>query len=283
VTSPLTTDNTEQRDYWNGTGGERWVTHQQALDRLVRPFGRAALEQLAPRAGEHVLDIGCGCGDTLIALAEAVGPRGSVTGIDLSEPMLARARERVPAATLVAGDASAHRFERAFDAVYSRFGVMFFADPVNAFTHLRAGLVPAGRLGFVCWRAPAENSWAGLPVAAIRAALPDLPLGVQDRPDAPGPFAFAERDTVAGVLRGAGFSALQIEPFDAEVELASTGLADAVRFAVTAGPASRLLAHASAEDAARAAQAVSAALAPHLRGARVALHGAAWIVLARAS
>ena len=259
------------------------MAHQQALDRMVAPFGRAALERLAARAGEHVLDVGCGCGDTLIALAQAVGPSGSVTGIDLSEPMLARARERVPAATLIAGDASAQRFERAFGAVYSRFGVMFFADPLAAFTHLRGALVPAGRLAFVCWRAPAENTWAGLPAAAIRAALPDLPVGVQDRPGGPGPFAFAERDTVTGVLRGAGFSAIQLEPFDAEVELASTGLADAVRFAVTAGPAARLVAGASDEDKARAAHAVTAALAPHLRGERVVLHGAAWIVLARAS
>jgi SAM-dependent methyltransferase len=280
---PSTTDNAEQRDYWNGAGGERWVTHQQALDRMVRPFGQAALARLACRPGEHVLDIGCGCGDTLIALGEAVGPSGSVTGIDLSVPMLDRARARVPAATLIAGDASGHRFERAFDAVFSRFGVMFFADPVAAFAHLRAALVPGGRLAFVCWRAPAENTWAGVPMAAIRAELPDLPVGVQDRPEGPGPFAFAKRDTVAGVLGSAGFSQIQIDPFDAEVELSSTGLADAVRFAVIAGPAARLLINVSPEDKQRAAQAVSAALAPQLRGERVALHGAAWVVLACAS
>jgi ubiquinone/menaquinone biosynthesis C-methylase UbiE len=283
VGSTPPTDNTEQRDYWNGAGGERWVTHQQALDRMVRPFGAAALERLACRAGEHVLDIGCGCGDTLIALTEAVGPSGSVTGIDLSLPMLERARARLPAATLIAGDASAHRFERAFDAVYSRFGVMFFADPPAAFARLRAALVPGGRIAFVCWRAPAENSWASVPFAAIRAVLPDAPPGVQDRPGSPGPFAFAERDTVESVLRTAGFSAIQIEPFDAEVELTSTGLADAVHFAVTAGPAARLLAQASAQDKERATKAVRAALAPHLRGDRIALHGATWIARARAS
>lgn len=282
MTSPPATDNTEQRDYWNGAGGERWVTHQEALDRMVGPFGRAALERLAPRAGEHVLDVGCGCGDTLVALAIAVGPSGSVTGIDLSVPMLARARERLPAATLVAGDASTHRFDRAFDAVYSRFGVMFFADPVAAFAHLRAALVTGGRLGFACWRAPAENTWGSLPVAAIRTALPDLPVGIQDRPDGPGPFALADRDTVGRILRDAGFAAIAIEPFDAEVELASTGLEDAVRFTLTAGPAARLIAQASAEEKAKAAVAVRAALAPHQRGERVALHGAAWLVTARA-
>jgi SAM-dependent methyltransferase len=276
-------DNHEQLEYWNGAGGLRWTTHQEALDRMVRPFGLAAMERLGLRAGEHVLDVGCGCGDTLLALSERVGERGSVTGIDLSTEMLGRARERIPRATLIAGDASEQRFERRFDALFSRFGVMFFADPVGAFSHLRALLVdpPAGRMAFVCWRAQAENTWASLPAAAVRAALPAAPVGVMDRATGPGPFALADADYVKSVLSAAGFSQVEVAAFDAEVELSTTGLEEAARFSITAGPAARLLAQATPEDKARAAAAVAKALAPHEQNGRVALHGRAWTVLAR--
>ena len=276
-------DNREQLEYWNGAGGQRWTTHQEALDRMVRPFGLAAMERLELRAGEHVLDVGCGCGDSLLALAERVGERGSVTGIDVSTEMLNRARERIPRATLIAGDASEQRFERRFDALFSRFGVMFFADPVRAFAHLRALLVdaPAGRMAFVCWRAQAEYTWASLPAAAVRAALPEAPVGVMDRATGPGPFAFADADYVKSVLGAAGFSQVELAAFEAEVELATTGLEEAARFSLTAGPAARLLAQATPEEKVRAAAAVATALAPHEKHGRVALHGRAWTVLAR--
>ena len=275
--------NQEQLEYWDGVGGQRWTAHQEALDRMVRPFGLAAIERLALRPGEHVLDVGCGCGDTLRALAERVGERGSVTGVDLSTQMLGRARERVPRATLIAGDVTEVAFERRFDALFSRFGVMFFANPVAAFASLRGLLVepPAGRIAFVCWRAQAENGWGTVPFAAVRAALPEAPLGPMDRTDGPGPFAFADRDHVASVLRAAGFSQIDIAPFDAEVELSATGLDEAARFSITAGPAARLLAQASPEQKARAAACVAEALAPYEKNGRVTLHGAAWTVLAQ--
>lgn len=282
------TDNREQLEYWNGAGGERWVTHQAALDRMVGPFGEAAMKRLELKPGEHVLDVGCGCGDTVLALSQAVGARGSVgggsvTGIDLSAPMIERARQRNPQAMLIAADAVEHGFERTFDAIFSRFGVMFFADPVAAFGRLHGLLTrsPIGRLAFVCWRSEAENTWASVPFAAVRSVLPEAPLGVQDRGAGPGPFAFADRELVARMLIDAGFSEIAIERFDTEVEVSSTGLQDAVRFALTAGPAARLLAQASAIDKQRAAVAVGEALAGHLVGQRVALRGAAWTVLAR--
>jgi SAM-dependent methyltransferase len=250
-----THSNSDQQEYWNRAGGERWVKHQEVLDQMVRPFGKAALERLAVRAGEHVLDVGCGCGDTLIELGRAAGERGSVTGIDLSEPMLARARERVAAATLIAGDASEHPFGRKFDAIYSRFGVMFFGVPVAAFSHLAAALAPAGRLAFVCWRSPEENPWASLAFSAVRSALPDVALPWQD--------------------------AIDIAAFDADVVLSNTGLADAVRFTLTAGPASRLLAEASPAQKQSVEEALGRSLAPHLNGDRLALPGASWSVLAK--
>lgn len=277
------TDNVEQIEYWNGAGGKRWVEHADALDRLVRPFGAAAIERLRLQPGESVLDVGCGCGDSTRALVEAVGPTGCVSGIDVSAPMIARARERNPGVELIVADVMDHKFSRTFDACFSRFGVMFFAQPAAAFARLRAALAPAprGRLSFVCWRAAAQNPWHAVPFGAVRSALPDVSLGVQDRPDAPGPFAFADPDLVARVLHDAGFGDAEITPFDADVEMSTTGLAAAVRFAVTVGPAARLLKDASPEQRQRAAEAVSVALEPHLTDGRIALRGAAFVVTAR--
>ncbi len=250
---------------------------------MVRPFGLAAIARLHLRPGEHVLDVGCGCGDTTLALAERVGPQGSVTGIDISVPMLARARERNRAAELIAADLMEHAFSRSFDAIFSRFGVMFFADPAAAFGRLRQTLAapPTGRIAFVCWRAQADNAWAHVPFAAVHAALPDVPLGVQDRASGPGPFSFADRDFLQSMLQRAGYTEIDIAPVDQAVELADAGLDAAARFALTAGPAARLLANASEQDRQRAAAAVRDALAPYLVNERVALPGAAWAVLAR--
>jgi SAM-dependent methyltransferase len=273
----------EQLAYWNGAGGERWAEHQESLDRMVRPFGLAALSRLAPQSGERVLDVGCGCGDTLLALAEHVGPRGQVTGIDISERMLARARERAPAATLIAGDvtesAAAHG---SYDAIYSRFGVMFFADAPKAFRRLHALLSDAGRIAFVCWRELADNPWALVPFDAVRSALPEAGLGPHDQAGGPGPFSLADADATARLLREAGFHALDLQPFDCEVELSSSGLDEAVRFTLTASRAAHLLKNASDSERTRAAAAVKQALAKYQIGERVALGGAAWTVLAHA-
>jgi SAM-dependent methyltransferase len=275
----MSTPSNEQQEYWNRAGGERWVTYQEALDEMVRPFGRAALAQLAPRAGEHVLDVGCGCGETLLELAAQVGSAGSVTGIDLSAPMLARARERAPFATLLEGDAGTFAFARKFDALYSRFGVMFFTDPAQAFGHLASTLAPGGRLAFVCWRAPADNPWYTLTMSAARAALPEVTLPWQDD-GGPGPFAFAERERVRQLLSGAGFSSIDVAPCDADVTFSRTGLASAVQFALTVGPAARVIKEATSEQRARVAEAVGRALAPHLRGQELVVQGAAWVVAA---
>ena len=274
--------NEVQRDYWNGPGGQRWVTHQDLLDRMVRPFGLAALAQLNLRPGERVLDVGCGCGETLIEIAQAVGPGGSVVGVDLSAPMLQRARQRGVKAELIVGDAAAQRFDRPFDALFSRFGVMFFADAVAAFTRLHATLAAQGRIGFVCWREPGKNLWMSVPMVAVKKAVPELAPPPPASPTEPGPFAFADRSYLERVLRDAGFTRPDIVPFDTEIELSSTGLEDAVEFVLTATPISRLVATASDAQRERAAVALREALAPRFQGDRLALGAAAWLVLAHA-
>src|ERR1700752_4334802 len=158
--------------YWNGPGGERWRAHQRIHDALLAPVSELLMERAAARAGEFVLDIGCGGGTTSIALARQVAPNGRVLGVDVSEPQLERAREcareLAPAGLpveFVYGDATVYPFEpgRA-DMLFSRFGVMFFADPARSFANLRAGLRAGARMVFACWREPRENPWMMLPL-----------------------------------------------------------------------------------------------------------------------
>jgi SAM-dependent methyltransferase len=209
--------NAAQVDYWNTTAGVVWAQFQEQLDRQIEPLGLEAMRVLAPAPGERVIDIGCGCGQTTAELAARVGRTGSVVGVDISEPMLAVSRQRPLAraaarpsfrlADVQTGDLGAAEF----DAAFSRFGVMFFADPVAAFANIRKALKPGGRLGFVCWRPLRDNPWM---LAPMEAALPFLPPLPPTDPTAPGPFAFADPDRVRAILAGAGFSAVEIEPFD---------------------------------------------------------------------
>ena len=157
--------NEAQVEYWNTRGGGTWVKFQDALDRQIEPLGLAAMNTLKPQKGEHILDIGCGCGQTSLDLASRVGDAGSVLGVDISKPMLEVARHRpLPAkdlhVTFALRDAQSDDLGRErFDAVFSRFGVMFFSDPVAAFINIRKSLKPTGRLTFVCWRPLKQNPW----------------------------------------------------------------------------------------------------------------------------
>lgn len=202
-------------------------------------------------------------------------------GIDVSVPMLARARERAgdrPHLQYLECDASQHRLEPAFDVVLSRFGVMFFRDPVAAFANLRASLRPGGRVVFLCWRPMNDNEWARVPRDA---ALQHVPAEAPTGPDEPGPFSFGDRARVERVLSGAGFTEVECAPVDEAVVLSGDGLEGAVEFAMSAGPTSRLLREAPADVKERVRAALGAALRPYLEGSRIALGGATWLVHAR--
>lgn len=272
--------NEAQDEYWNGKAGQMWVAEQATMDATLRPLGEAAMDALALGPGLRVLDVGCGCGDSTLALAERVGPSGAVHGVDLSGPMLdvarARARGR-PTVTFGQGDASVLELPRV-DRLFSRFGVMFFADPAAAFTHLRGALAPDGRLAFVCWRELAENDWAQVPVAAVAEVVgpPDFVA-----PGAPGPFAFAEAHTIASVLWAAGFSGVSVEPEDYEIQWTTASDEPAIREKFLAvGPAARMLLDATPEQKARAADAVLAAVRPYIRPDGLWMPAAVWIVSA---
>jgi SAM-dependent methyltransferase len=273
--------NAAQIEYWNSTAGPTWVALQEQLDRQIEPLGHAALTALAPAAGEAVLDIGCGCGQTSIDLAGRVGGTGRVLGVDVSSPMLEAARRRrLPAASarLEFRQADAQSDDlgpAAFDAAFSRFGVMFFADPVAAFSNVRRSLRPDARLCFVCWRPLADNPWMTIP---FEAALPFLPPAAPADPHAPGPFAFADGDRVRTVLRAAGFASVTVNPFDAAVGGGDVEAALALSFKV--GPLGAAL-RADPPLQARVAAAVRQRLQDCMTLRGVFMAAGVWIVLAR--
>jgi len=283
----MTVQNAYQVADWNGQSGERWVANQARLDAMVAVFGEATIEAVAPAAGERVLDVGCGAGASSLALAARVGAGGQVLGVDISAPLIGRARALAPKDTpvlyQVADASSADLSEGAFDILFSRFGVMFFDDPTAAFAHMRRALRPGGRVAFVCWRGAAENDWVRLPMGAIKGILP--PSALPD-PEAPGPFSFGDRRRVSRILTVAGFTDIAIAPFDAAVPFGEGGtrdaaIDDAVKMTLEVGPLSRSLADKPDDIRARASAAVHAAFAG-LPGERsVMINGAAWIVMAR--
>ena len=274
-----TQSNADQIAFWNGDAGAKWVKAQDRLDAMLTPLSAEVVKAVAPKSGERILDIGCGCGDTSLALAK-LGAR--VTGVDISQPMLARAKQRASdarlAADFVEADASSHRFAPEYDLLFSRFGVMFFADPDAAFANLRKALKPGGRLGFVCWRDWRENEWVRVPVGAVRPHAPPQP---QMGPEDPGPFAFADLARVRRILSAGGFDRITARPFDAEISLGAT-IDDALAHVQDFGPVSRMLTDASDTQRAAAAAALREALKPYAGRQPVTLGSAVWIVTATA-
>jgi SAM-dependent methyltransferase len=270
----------EQEAYWNGPGGKGWLASIERIEQGIGDFGKAALRAANARPGEKVIDVGCGLGGTTRALAEAVGPRGHVLGVDLSEELVAAARShRVPNATFVVGNAATHPFEAAaYDLVFSRFGVMFFGDPVAAFRNFQQALKPAGRLVFVCWRTPNENPWGLVPVRAAAPFLPPLP---RPGPEDPGQFAFGDRARVERILKEAGFGALSFEPLDQMVFMGKS-IADILASAGRFGPLARAFADATPEQIEKAKAAITEALKAHETKEGVRLPGACWLVRASA-
>lgn len=277
--------NEEQRTRWNGSDGEYWATQQDRLDRTLAPITGPLLTFAAPVAGSTAIDVGCGCGATTIELARAVGPSGRVLALDISEPMLAVARERLAEfgnATCLLGDAAELPLRDAgAELIISRLGVMFFGDPVAAFANLRSGLLPDGRLCFACWRPVNQNPWLQVPLHAVYEHVPRLP---KPDPEEPGPFAFADTERVTRILTAAGFTPPSFTPLDIRMDIAAGGtLDDAVRQASDMGPAKRALTDQSDAVRAAALRSIREALSPFASPAGVFLPGAVWLVSANRS
>jgi SAM-dependent methyltransferase len=280
---PISHDqNADQIAYWNGPGGQKWANRQQAQDILLKPVADILIDRAHAKAGERVVDVGCGSGAISIALAQKVGPSGHVLGIDISGPMLARARQIAPAGLpvdFVLADATVYPFDPAsFDLLVSRFGVMFFAEPARSFANLRRALKPAGRLAFACWREPRENPFFMVPLQAVYKHAPKLP---QPGPEDPGPFAFASEQRVTRILGEAGFTGIAMEPCNLSLDVAiGRGLEAAVESALEIGPASRALAEQPPDVVTAATHSIREMLAPYARGQTVLLDASIWIVIA---
>ena len=269
----------EQAAHWNGPGGQGWLRAQARLDHSLVEIGRRVLALADAQPGEKAIDVGCGPGGTTAALAQSVGSEGHVLGVDISQPLIdAALTRRLSNATFVVADAGTYPFDAAAaDLVFSRFGVMFFADPVAAFTNLRRALKPSGRLAFVCWRRPQDNPWSLAPVKAAAPFLPPLP---RPGPEDPGQFAFADPARVERILKGAGLTGLAIEPLDVQMWMGGD-VADVVASAGRFGPLARAFADADPAAVAKAKAAIVEVLTPHATKDGVSLPGGYWLVSAR--
>ena len=278
MTTSAPTAPVDQATFWNEEGGRRWVENIERVEYMLAPLAARVLALAAPRAGERVLDVGCGGGRTSAACAAAVGPTGQVLGVDVSAVILEVARARfADVANLVfeLGDAATMPFA-GFDLVTSRFGVMFFPEPTTAFANLRRALKPGGRLAFICWRSLEENPWMA---DCVRAAFTVLPPPEPTPPGAPGPFAFADGERLRGILAAAGFGAIEINPHEETLNLGS--LDQAVEQLTRMGPAAAAFAAADATARAALVEALREVLAPRLVTGCVEMSSATWLVHAR--
>jgi SAM-dependent methyltransferase len=286
ILMPELQDNAAQIAYWNDKAAVTWTAFQDRLDALFEPLTALALREAAPAAGERAIDIGCGCGATLLALAAGIGPAGHVLGLDVSVPMANRARERIAMAgvgnaEVMVSDAASHAFDRTdIDLLFSRFGVMFFADPVAAFANLRGAMRQDGRLLCAAWRPLADNPWFRVPLEAARGLVPPQPTA---DPDAPGPFAFGNRDRTLDMLTGAGWRDVTLTPHEVPMRFAAAGqLEEATKLAMSVGALARILGQESQAVRESVRAAVTEALKAYDSPAGINLPGSIWLISARA-
>ena len=269
-----------QAALWNGPAGRSWVDAQALTDRVYGPFEHLLVDAVAAVSRGAVLDVGCGTGQTTAAVARRLGVDSRCTGIDISEPMIAAARARVERdgtpARFIRADAQDYAFEPAsVDTIMSRFGVMFFDDPVRAFVNLRRAGTDDAALRVIVWRNAAQNQFM---TTAERAAAPLLPNLPPRRPDGPGQFAFAEDGRVRGILEESGWTSIDIRPIDVECTFPE---ADLVPYLTRLGPVGLILQEADERTRARVVAAVRPAFDPYVHGADVRFTAACWMVEAR--
>ena len=283
--------NADQITYWNEVTGAKWVANQDRLDRLMAPLGAALLAKAAATAGEQVVDIGCGCGDISLRLADAVGSHGRVLGVDISQPMLAHAEIRraalVPADRALVrwlrADAMVHAFEPDADLMVSRFGVMFFDDRPRAFANLRKALRPGARFAFITWRRRVEVEWMQAPMDWLASVFP-MPDEVEGEI---GPFALANADSTRRLMTQAGFRDVAVEPIDRPLTIGVAGggidaIDDALKLLTETGPAAALTRGAEPDVKQKAAALMRGGLEHHAGAGPVTLGGACWLYSGRA-
>jgi len=277
--------NKNQKDFWSGKGGDIWVERQNAMDTMLSPLGEAALNKLDFNEEENVLDIGCGCGHTTLNIAERIGPSGNVTGLDISEPMLKRAKESAVEMYLTntsfkCVDVQTEDLgEAIYSTAFSRFGVMFFEDSIAAFKNINKSLISGGCLSFVCWQSPAVNPWQSLFIQEIKKFL-ELP---SPPPRSPGPFAFMESEYVSSILEESKFQDITIEGYETEVNMFSgRSLSDSVKDYISINPVvSGMLKESSENKIAEIIDSAIEAFSPYYTEKGLIFPSATWLVTAR--
>jgi SAM-dependent methyltransferase len=244
--------NADMAAFWSGEGGDKWVNHEDRFTTSLEIFGRQAMATIS--SDECILDIGFGCGDTTVDLARCVGAGGHVHGVDISTTLVETARKKISTygldnVTFECADAQIAEFPSGeYDAVFSRFGVMFFDDPVAAFKNIYNALKPSGRIGFMCWGPRPDNDWVELPlqVVAKHVSLPPPP-----KPGTPGPFSLSKKGHVEGILALAGFRDVKVKPFSAPFVMGANA-DEAVNFLMELSPSGGALNNADADARTRA-------------------------------
>ena len=277
--------NKNQKDFWSGKGGDIWVERQNAMDTMLSPLGEAALNKLNFNEEENVLDIGCGCGHTTLNIAKRIGPSGNVTGLDISEPMLKRAKESAVEMSITntsfkCVDVQTEDLgDQIYSAAFSRFGVMFFEDSIAAFKNINKSLISGGYLSFVCWQSPAVNPWQSLFIQEVKKFL-DLP---SPPPRSPGPFAFMESEYVSSILEESKFQDITIEGHEAEVNMFSgRSLSDSVKDYISINPVvTQMLKESSENQVAEIVNSGIEAFSPYYSEKGLIFPSATWLVTAR--
>ena len=272
--------------FWNDVLAPKFERFRNILLDGLSFHSKGPLERLTLPAGTRVIDVGCGWGDTAIELARKVGPGGEVLGLDCCEAFLRAGRAAAQAEGLrnvrfVAADVQAYPFEPRYGFCFSRFGMMFFANPVAAMRNIRTALVPGGQLMFIVWRALADNPWMAIPKETVLHYLP--PPGDDAQTCGPGPFSMANPDVVRGQLRAAGFEAVEFVRNDGPV-MVGRDVEQAMQFQLALGPAGEIVREAGAQAQARKEEidaALRAAIAPYAGPGGVVMQSSSWVITAR--
>ena len=284
--SEAAVSNDEFTAFWNDVLAAKFERFRNILLDGLSYHSDVPLRTLELAPGSSALDVGCGWGDTAIALARKVGPSGSVLGLDCCEEFLKKGREDARAEGLtnlrfVAADVQTYRFQPDYDFCFSRFGMMFFSNPVAAMRNIRTALKPGGRLMFITWRAIEENSWVGIPKKVILKFLP--PPGEDAQTCGPGPFSMASPEVVSAQLKAAGFVDARFERVDGPV-MVGASVEQAMDFQLALGPAGEIFREAGAQAERRRGEiedALRLELARHLRDGQVVMPSASWTITAR--
>ena len=274
--------NQEQKEFWNEKKGEIWVSLESKIDKMLGPLGDQAIKILKPKVGEKIIDIGCGTGSTSQTLSKLVGESGIITGIDISKPILnfahkQKENKKIKNINFIQADAQNHQFsDLNYDAVFSRFGIMFFEDPISAFKNIKKSLSCNGRLAFVCWSKREDNDWINL---SSNVASQFLELPPKANPKEPGPFAFEDYFYIEEILTKSGWKNIKIKAYKQNIVIGKT-LDYAADFLSRMGPMSVPFENANEQTKEKVISALKECYSKYFTAKGVEFHFSSWIVSA---